>query len=195
MGLYAKGTNYNLKYKKHISDIKTRNLVNQIFETNKKNQVWFGDITYILTNEGNMYLSIFIDLYTRKVVGYSLKNNMRTSLVIDSLLSAIDKEKPSDGLVVHSDQGSQYLSSDYIKVIRDNNFITSHSNKGNPYDNAVIESFFKTFKREVLPKRHFKTKTEAKLEILNYLETYYNKKRHHSSLGYMTPLQYELLNS
>lgn len=109
MGLYAKGTNYNLKYKKHISDIKTRNLVNRIFETNKKNQVWFGDIKYILTNEGNMYLSIFIDLYTRKVVGYSLKNNMRTSLVIDSLLSAIDKEKPSDGLIVHSDQGSQYL--------------------------------------------------------------------------------------
>lgn len=94
MDFYAKGTNYNLKYIKHILDIKTRNLVNQVFKTDKKNQIWFGDITYILTNEGNMYLSVFIDLYIRKIVGYSLRNNMKASLVIDSLISAIDKKKP-----------------------------------------------------------------------------------------------------
>lgn len=172
MGLYAKGTSYNLKYKKNIPDIKTRNLVNQVFQTNNKNQVWFSDITYIITNEGNMYLSVFIDLYTRKIVGYSLKNHMKSSLVIESLLSALDKEKPSAGLIIHSDQGSQYLSFDFLKVIEDNNLISSHSNKGNPYDNALIESFFKSFKREVLPKRHFKTKSLAKMEILNYLEIY-----------------------
>ncbi|CCV63762.1 transposase (tra5), orfB [Alteracholeplasma palmae J233] len=120
-GLYTKGTNYKLKYKKHISDVKTRNLVNQIFETDKKNQVWFGEITYILTNEGNMYLSVFIHLYTRKIVGYSLSDNMKASMVIDSLISAIAKKKPNSGLIVHSDQGSQYLSYDFLKVIRDNN--------------------------------------------------------------------------
>ncbi|CCV65009.1 Transposase [Alteracholeplasma palmae J233] len=151
-GLYAKGTNYNLKYKKHISDVKTRNLVNQVFETDKKNQVWFGDITYILTNEGNIYLSVFIDLYTRKIVGYSLSDNMKAIVVIDSLISATDKEKPNSGLIVHSDQGSQYLSYDFLKDIRDNNLISSHSNKGNSYLNSLIESFFKTFKREILPK-------------------------------------------
>lgn len=195
MGLYARGSNYKYKYKKSRNNLSTINLINQVFIAEQKNKVWFGDITYIITAEGNLYLSVFIDLYTRKIVGYSLKSHMRTSLVIDTINMAITNEKPEPGLIIHTDQGTQYLSHDFLTLAKNNNFITSNSNKGNPYDNALVESFFKTFKREVLPKRYYKTKSEAKLEVLNYVEVYYNKKRCHSSLGYMTPNEFDLQNS
>ena len=176
MGLYARGSNYKYKYKKSRNNLATINLINQVFIAEQKNKVWFGDITYIITAEGNLYLSVFIDLYTRKIVGYSLKSHMRTSLVIDTINMAITNEKPEPGLIIHTDQGTQYLSHDFLTLAKNNNFITSNSNKGNPYDNALVESFFKTFKREVLPKRYYKTKSEAKLEVLNYVEVYYKKK-------------------
>lgn|SRR5690554_12733 len=195
MGLYAKGTTYKHKYKKNKNNLATSNLVDQVFTSERKNAIWFGDITYITTAEGNLYLSIFIDLFTRKIVGYSIKDHMRTSLVIDTINMAISNENPEPGLIVHTDQGSQYLSHDFLSLLNNNRFIPSNSNKGNPYDNAVVESFFKTFKREVLPKRYYKTKSEAILEVINYVEVYYNKKRCHSSLGYMTPNEFELANS
>ena len=115
--------------------------------------------------------------------------------MIDSLMEAIHNEKPKLGLIVHTDQGSQYTSHDYISTLKNHNIIQSFSNKGNPYDNALMESFFKTFKREVLPNRMFKTKKEARLKILNYLAIYYNKKRLHSSFGFMTPYEFDKLNS
>lgn len=179
MGLYARGSNYKYKYKKSRNNLATINLINQVFIAEQKNKVWFGDITYIITAEGNLYLSVFIDLYTRKIVGYSLKSHMKTSLVIDTLNMAITNNGTSI----------------FLTLAKNNNFITSNSNEGNPYDNALVESFFKTFKREVLPKRYYKTKSEAKLEVLNYVEVYYNKKRCHSSLGYMTPNEFDLQNS
>jgi putative transposase len=148
-----------------------------------------------MTSEGNLYLSVFIDLFTRKIVGYSFKDHMRTSLVIDTINMVITNEKQEPGLIIHTDQDSQYLSHDFLTLIHNNKFIPSNSNKGNPNDNAIIESFFKTFKREVLPKRYDKTKLEAILEVLNYVEIYYNKKRCHSSLGYMTPYAFDLENS
>ena len=195
MGLYPKGYRYKIKYQKNKAILETRNLINQEFNSSKKNRVWFGDITYIQTCEGNLYLSVFLDLYTRKIVGYKLDSNMRNPLVIDSLMEAIHNEKPKLGLIVHTDQGSQYTSHDYISTLKNHNIIQSFSNKGNPYDNALMESFFKTFKREVLPNRMFKTKKEARLKILNYLAIYYNKKRLHSSFGFMTPYEFDKLNS
>jgi len=195
MGLYAKGSNYRYKYFKSRFVNPTRNVINQEFSTTGKNKIWFGDITHIRTHEGNLYLSVFIDLFTRKIVGYSLKSHMRESLVLESLQTAIKKERPKAGLIIHTDQGSQYTSHNFVNLIIENNFVRSNSNRGNPYDNALMESFFKTFKREVLPKRDYKNKKYAKLDIINFLEVYYNKKRYHSSLGYLTPLEFENLNS
>ncbi|CDR30925.1 Integrase core domain [Acholeplasma oculi] len=126
--------------------------------------------------EGNLYLSIFIDLYTRKIVGYSLDKHIRTSLITQNLERDIKYENPKEGLIVHTYQGTQYMSHDYLHVITNNHFINSYSDKGNQYDNAVIESFFKSFKREVLLKKYFKTKALTKLEILNNIKVYYNKK-------------------
>lgn len=194
-GLYAKGARYKYKYHKKQFPLPTRNIIDQNFHTLSKNKVWFGDITYIQTHEGSLYLSVFLDLYNRKVVGYSISNDMKNALVLDSLEMAITNERPSKGLIIHTDQGSQYTSHDFIKILDHNGFIRSNSNKGNPYDNALMESFFKSFKREVIPKNNYKTKNEAKLEIISYLEIYYNKKRHHSSLGYMTPFEFDTRNS
>jgi len=194
-GLYAKGARYKYKYHKKDFVLPTRNLIDQNFNTIKKNSVWFGDITYIQTYEGTLYLSVFLDLFTRRVVGYALNEHMKDTMVIDSLEMAIKKERPNKGLIVHTDQGTQYTSHDFIQILEYNGFIRSNSNKGNPYDNALMESFFKTFKREVLPKQRYKTKKEARLEILNYLEVYYNDKRHHTSLGHMTPSEFDTLNS
>lgn len=194
-GLYARGARYKYKYHKREHTLPTRNIIDGNFSTISKNKVWFGDITYIPTHEGNLYLSVFLDLFNRKIVGYSLSDNMKDTMVIDSLEMAIKKESPEKGLIVHTDQGTQYTSRNFIEVLEFNGFVRSNSNKGNPYDNALMESFFKSFKREVFPNRKYKTKKEAKLDILNYIEVYYNEKRHHTSLGHMTPSEFDTHNS
>lgn len=193
--LVAKGCRYH--YKKYNKQNKSEkpNLINQIFKTKAKNKVWFGDITYIPTAEGTIYLSVFVDLFTRKCIGYSLEDHMRESMVIESLTNAIQKENPQKRLIIHTDQGAQYTGSDLKEVIRNHNFIQSNSRKANPYDNAVMESFYKTLKRELLEKEYFKTKAQARLEILSYINNYYNNRRMHSSLNYLTPNEFELNNS
>ena len=138
-----------------------------------------------------LYLSVFIDGYSRKCIGYALREHMRESIVIESLQQAITKEKPPAGLIIHSDRGSQYTGSTYIEFLQVHKFVISHSRAGTPYDNAMMESFYKSFKRVVLNKKAFSSKAQATMEILHYLEIYYNQKRHHSSLGYMTPFEYE----
>ena len=120
---------------------------------------------------------------------------MRESLVIDSLHETVEREKPSRGLIIHTDQGSQYTGSNYYEYIKTSGFIHSQSCKGNPYYNAVMKSFLKSFKREVLTKHNFKSKAIAIVETVDYLEKYYNNKRIHSSLGYLTPSEYEIKNS
>ncbi|RSU08847.1 hypothetical protein CBF27_13955 [Vagococcus acidifermentans] len=164
-----------------------KNLINQAFNITEKNNVWYGDITYIPTNEGMLYISAFIDAYTRKCVGYCIDSHMRDSLVIQSLENALVREKPDAGLIVHSDQGSQYTGHRFYEFTKAIGIQLSHSRKGNPYDNAVMESFLKSFKREVLDEKQFKTKQAAVTECLVYLETYYNHERIHSSIGYKTP--------
>ena len=184
-GLYPRGM--RRKYRKSISSIMHPNLVNQDFQAKKSNQIWFGDITYIPTQEGTLYCSVYIDCYTRKLVGYSIKTHMRDSLVIESLEAAIEKENPKPGLIIHTDCGSQYTGYRFYEAINQNCCVHSHSRKGNPYDNALMESFYRSFKREVFPDKRYQTRAQALLETLDYLESYYNEKRIHSSLNYQTP--------
>ena len=194
-GLYTKGTKRKyINYTKNIKYI-SENIVEQKFDISLKNTVWYGDITYIPTTEGTLYCSVYIDSFTRKCIGYSIEDHMRDSLVIDSLHETVKRENPPKGLIIHTDQGSQYTGSNFYEYIKTSGFIHSQSRRGNPYDNAVMESFFKSFKREVLTKHNFKSKAIAIVETVEYLENYYNNKRMHSSLDYLTPSEYEIRNS
>lgn len=156
-------------------------------------QVWASDITYIATDEGWLYLAVFLDLYTRKVIGHSMASHMQTSLIMNALNMALGtQERQKDtSLVGHSDRGSQYASSDYRKRLESLSITASMSRKGNCYDNACVESFFHTLKVEHVYRRKFKTRAEAMKSIFEYIEVWYNRKRLHSSLGYQSPVEYE----
>lgn len=138
-----------------------------------------------------LYCSVFIDCFTRKCVGFSIREHMRDNLVIESLEEAVQREKLKNGLMIHTDQGSQYTGHRFYEYSLNHHFIHSQSRKGDPYDNAVMESFYKSLKREVLPPKQYQTKAQARLELTDYLETYYNYKRIHSSLNYQTPADFE----
>jgi transposase InsO family protein len=169
------------------------NLLNQNFNVELPNTVWAADITYISTHEGWLYLSVILDLYSRKVVGWSMSNRMTSQLVIDSLEHAIEVRKPEDGLIFHSDRGSQYSSFDFRISLKKHNIIQSMSGKGNCYDNAVAESFFHTLKTEWIYWGKFKSRNEAKSSVFSFIEVFYNRKRRHSYLEYLSPYNYELL--
>lgn len=169
------------------------NLLNQNFNVELPNTVWVADITYISTHEGWLYLSVILDLYSRKVVGWSMSNRMTSQLVIDSLEHAIEVRKPEAGLIFHSDRGSQYSSFDFRRSLKKHKIIQSMSGKGNCYDNAVAESFFHTLKTEWIYWEKFKTRNEAKSSIFSFIEVFYNRKRRHSYLEYLSPYNYELL--
>lgn len=169
------------------------NLLNQNFRVKNPNEVWVSDITYISTYEGWLYLAVILDLYSRKVVGWSMSNTMTSQLVIDSLNQAIVDRNPAEELIFHSDRGSQYASIDFRKSIKKNNIIQSMSGKGNCYDNAVAESFFHTLKTELVYWERYKTRNEAKSSIFRFIEGFYNNRRRHSYLNYLSPFQYELL--
>lgn len=158
------------------------------------NQVWASDITYVPTEEGWLYLAIFLDIFTRKVVGYSMADHMRTEMVLRALNAALMGQKP-DGkhLTSHSDRGSQYAAEDCRKRLSCLGITASMSRKGNCYDNAYAESFFHTLKVELVHRKKFKTRKEAMTAIFEYIETWYNKKRLHSSLGFKSPNDYEKL--
>jgi transposase InsO family protein len=159
------------------------------------NQYWGGDITYIATEEGWLYLAIFLDLLTRKIVGHSMQDSMHTGLVLDALDMGLMRQGLADGnaLVAHSDRGSQYAAEQYRDVLAAKNITASMSRKGNCYDNAFVESFFRTLKVELVYRKKFKTKQEAKDAIFEFIEVWYNRQRTHSSLGYMTPVEYEAM--
>lgn len=156
-------------------------------------QYWGGDITYIPTEEGWLYLSVVLDLFTKKVVGHAMRDHMQTELITSSLDLAIKRQGIVNGknLVFHSDRGSQYASSDYQDRLKEFNITPSMSRKGNCYDNAMVESFFRTLKVELIYGRKFKTREEAKAAIFEFIEVWYNRQRLHSSLDYATPEQYE----
>ena len=171
-----------------------RNLLNRNFNPSRLNQVWVSDITYIKTQKGWLYLTTIIDLYDRQVIGWSLSTRLYTSqTIIPAWKMAVSKRKIIINLLFHSDRGIQYASNEFRKIIKSNTLVTqSMSRKGNCWDNAVAESFFKTLKVELIYGNEFKSIEKAKTNIFEYIEVWYNKKRLHSSLGYKTPYEVEL---
>jgi putative transposase len=167
------------------------NLLNRKFDVEQPNQAYVTDITYIWTSEGWLYLAVMIDLFSRLVVGWSLSSRIAAGLVTDSLGMAISKRRPTPGLIVHSDRGAQYASTAFQDQLHDNGFLSSMSRKGDCWDNAVAESFFKTLKCELVYHRRYGSRAQARLDIFEYIEAYYNRQRKHSVNGYMSPLNYE----
>jgi putative transposase len=170
-----------------------KNVLNQDFSPSAPNQSWGTDITYLWTQEGWIYLAVVIDLYSRRVVGWSIDRRMKKALVIRALMMAANLRKPSPGLIHHSDRGSQYASHDYQKLLKQHGMICSMSRKGNCWDNAPVERFFSSLKREWTGDRWYRTRQEAIADVREYVAVYYNSKRLHSTLGYTTPMNYEKL--
>lgn len=167
------------------------NLLDRNFIVGEPNKVWVSDITYIWTNEGWLYLAAILDLFSRSVVGLAMDKTIADTLTQQALRQAILRRNPSKGLIYHSDRGSQYASHDFKLLLTQHEFIGSMSRKGNCWDNAVAESFFHTLKVEFIYRLKFKTREEAKRKIFEYVEMYYNCKRIHSTLGYLSPFEYE----
>jgi putative transposase len=167
------------------------NILGRQFNPTGPNQAWGTDITYLWTQEGWIYLAVVIDLYSRRVVGWAIDRRMKKALVIRALLMAINLRKPPPGLIHHSDRGSQYASRAYQKLLKQHGMICSMSRKGNCWDNAPVERFFSSLKREWTGDRLYRTREEAIADIREYVAVYYNSKRLHSTLGYMTPMDYE----
>ena len=167
------------------------NVLAREFTRARPDQAYVTDITYIWTQEGWLYLAVFIDLFSRRVVGWSMGSRMKAKLVTDALRMAIWQRQPGDGLIVHSDRGSQYASKVYRRLLQANGFIGSMSRKGNCWDNAVAESFFASLKKERVQWRHYQSRAEAQRDILDYIVMFYNSRRLHSTLGYISPNDYE----
>ncbi len=169
------------------------NLLARQFAVTQPNRYWVGDITYIPTDEGWLYLAVVIDLYSRQLVGWSMDSRMQAQLVNNALLMALWKRKPGEGLIWHTDRGSQYASASHREIIRDHAILQSMSRKGNCWDNAVAESFFHTMKTECTHHQKFKTREEAKYAIFEYIEVFYNRIRTHSANDYLSPVEYETM--
>ena len=167
------------------------NVLDRQFDVDELNKVWVSDITYIPTGEGWLYLSGVLDLCTKTLVGWSMDEKMESALVVNALEMAYQKRQPESGLLHHSDRGSQYASEEYRKLLLDYGMEQSMSRKGNCWDNAPIESFFSTLKRELVHHRRYRTRQEARRDIFEYIEMFYNRQRLHSSLGYMSPSDFE----
>ena len=167
------------------------NHLNREFDVEQPDQAYVGDITYIATKEGWLFLAVWIDLYSRSIVGWSMADNMKAQLVTDALRMACFKRNPAVGLLVHSDRGSQYASNRFRNLLREKGYRQSMSRLGDCWDNAPAESFFHTLKTELIGQHVFKTREEAKQTIFEYIEVFYNRQRKHSSINYMTPEQYD----
>lgn len=167
------------------------NVLNRAFSPQAPNQVWGTDITYLWTQEGWVYLAVVIDLYSRRVVGWAMDRWMKKALVIRALMMAINLRQPPSGLIHHSDRGSQYASDAYQALLKQHGMMASMSRKGNCWDNAPIERFFSSLKREWTGDRLYRTRQAAIADVREYVMVYYNSKRLHSTLGYRTPMNYE----
>ncbi len=168
------------------------NILNRQFQVPAPNRAWVTDITYFATVEGWLYLATVIDLYSRKVIGWSMSNRIDTDLVLNAIRMAVANRKPDEGaLIVHSDRGSQYACRAYAGFLRLHGITTSMSRKGDCWDNAVAESFFATIKTEIKPLHLWKTRDEARTEIFQYIEGWYNPRRRHSANRYRSPVDFE----
>ena len=175
---------------KHSNPI-APNILDRKFEVEAPNKAYVGDITYIWTAEGWLYLAVVLDLFSRQVVGWSINERMKAALVNDALTVALWKRKPAKGLLWHTDRGSQYASDSHRELIASHGIIQSMSRKGNCWDNSVAESFFKTLKTKLVYHCEFKTRAKARQMIFEYIEVFYNRERLHSANGYMSPVEYE----
>jgi putative transposase len=167
------------------------NLLNRQFAVQGPDSVYVSDITYIWTHEGWLYLAVILDLFSRQVVGWSLSNRMTRELVMNALRMAIWRRRPAPGLVFHSDRGSQYCSNDFQNMLKIHGMVSSMSRKGNCWDNAVAESFFGSLKTERVFFSSYKTREQARRDIVDYIEMFYNSNRRHSYLGYVSPKEFE----
>lgn len=170
-----------------------KNVLNQEFNAQRPNQVWVADITYIATREGWLYLAAVLDLYSRQIVGWAMDSTMTKQLVIDALNQAIGRRRPPKGLIFHSDRGCQYASNEFQKILKKHHFVPSMSRKGNCYDNACMESFFHLLKTEWVYFENYRTRSQARQSIFQYVEIFYNRYRLHSKLGYISPYDFEKL--
>jgi putative transposase len=161
------------------------------FERSAPNQVWVSDITFIPTDEGWLYLATTLDLYSRRIVGWSMKERMTSDLVIDALTMAIAQRQPPAGLMHHSDRGSQYAGGAFQRMLAAHGMVCSMSRRGEVYDNAVMESFYATLKCELVREARYATRDDARKAIFEWIEVFYNRQRLHSSLGYRSPADYE----
>jgi transposase InsO family protein len=167
------------------------NVLASRFEWARPNQAWVGDITYIATDEGWLYLAVLIDLFSRRIVGWAMDKRITRHLPLRALHMAAQRRGPPKGLIHHTDQGSQYASGDYRKALASYGMICSMSARGRCYDNAVAESFFHTLKVELVHDRRFASREQAMSAIFNFMEVYYNTRRMHSVLDYVSPAEYE----
>jgi putative transposase len=167
------------------------NIVNREFIPSRKNQTWTADITYIPTDEGWLYLAAVEDLYSRKIVGWSMSERIDSRLVVDAMQMAVHRELPDAGLVAHSDRGVQYASEHYQTLLKQNDITCSMSRRGNCWDNAPMESFFATLKKELVHRERYQTRSQARQSLFEYIEAFYNRVRRHSKLGYLSPVKFE----
>ena len=169
----------------------TPNKLQRQFTTATPDETWVTDITYIRTHEGWLYLAVVIDLFSRRVIGWSMQPRMTKALALDALLMAVWRRKPTSKVIVHSDQGSQYTSHDWYSFLQAHGLEGSMSRRGNCYDNAVAESFFQLLKRERVRRQVYATREKARGDIFNYIEMFYNTRRRHGSNNQLSPVEYE----
>jgi transposase InsO family protein len=168
-----------------------QNLLNQQFQATQADRTWMSDVTYIATAEGWLYLATVMDLFSRRVVGWSMSARNDQQLVLDALAMAIQHRAPKPGLLHHSDRGSTYCAAQYRQRLADWGMISSMSRRGNCYDNAVIESWHRTLKVECVYRQSYQTRQQARQSIFQYIESFYNTRRRHSALGYLSPVEFE----
>jgi putative transposase len=169
------------------------NLLDREFEATGPNQKWAADFTYVWTGEGWLFVAVVLDLYSRRVVGWSMQPTMTAQLVMDALLMAIFRRGRPQAVMHHSDQGSQYTSEDFQRLLESHGIVCSMSRRGNCWDNAAMESFFSTLKTERLSRKYYRTRDELRADVFDYIERFYNPKRRHSTIGYLSPVQFENL--
>jgi len=169
------------------------NLLGQEFSYEQPDQAWVIDITYVRTFEGWLYLAVVMDLYSRRIIGWSMQKTLHRDLVLQALLMAIWRRQTRPGLIIHSDQGSQFSSDDWVRFCDEHGLQRSMSRRGNCYDNAAVEAFFSSLKKERIRRRVYRTRAQARADIFDYIEVFYNKKRRHEYLGGMSPVEYEQL--
>jgi putative transposase len=167
------------------------NVLDRTFAASAPNRKWIADFTYIWTAEGWLYVAVVIDLFSRRVVGWSMSAEMTAQLVTDALVMAIWRRGKPDALLHHSDRGSQYTSEQFQKLLSDHGIVCSMSRSGNVWDNAAMESFFSSLKTERTARKTYRTRDQAKADVFDYIECFYNAKRRHSTIGYLSPMEFE----